>query len=92
MRYSIFTFFILISLAFFADYYLGLSMQGFQTGLPQEQALKVSTVSPKSEVPKITTSTVATSTYLDVSGQKKFLGPAYKPFIIGPKSPPPGAE
>lgn len=90
MRYLIFTFLVLLTLAVLADYYLSLAIRGFQTGLPQEQAIKYPIVKPIVEIPKV--ATTSTSTFLDASGQKKFLGPTVKPFIIGPKGPPPGAE
>lgn len=90
MRYLIFTFLVLLTLAVLADYYLALVIQGFQTGLPQEQAMKFSIVKPVVEIPKI--KAAPTSTFLDEGGTKKFLGPTTKPYIIGPKSPPPGAE
>lgn len=89
MRYLIFTFLVLLTLAVLADYYLGLAIRGFQTGLPQEQAIKYPIVKkPIDNLPKVSTTT--TSTYLDASGNKKFLGPTVKPFIIGPSGPPPG--
>lgn len=90
MRYLIFTFLVLLTFAVLADYYLSLSIRGFRTGLPQEQAIKYPIVKPTIGGPEV--ATTSTSTFLDPSGQKKFLGPTVKPFIIGPKSPPPGAE
>lgn len=91
MRYLIFTFLVLFSLAVIADYYLSLAIRGFQTGLPQEQAIKYPIIRPSTK-PVNSVATTSTSTYLNEGGQKKFLGPTVKPSIIGPKSPPPGAE
>ena len=88
MRYLTFTFLVLLTFAVITDYYLSLSIRGFRTGLPQEQAIKYLIVKPSSETLNI--GPVSTSTFLDESGQKKFLGPTIKPYIIGPKSPPPG--
>ena len=88
MRYLTFTFLVLLTFAVITDYYLSLSIRGFRTGLPQEQAIKYPIVKPTTETPS--SGPVSTSTFLDPSGQKKFLGPTIKPYIIGPKSPPPG--